>query len=109
MAFLVHTDFGHDPDDAIALAYLIEHEYIPSIIGLTPGHLQQNMALSGFLNGYRLWHLPIQYYCSELVMWNNTFYTGKHKIFEDEIRLLLLCLSVFEINGGKFQIINVSL
>lgn len=52
MEFLVHTDFGHDPDDAIALAYLIEHGVTPNCISITPGAWEQELALTGFLESY---------------------------------------------------------
>lgn len=76
--FFIHTDFGHDPDDAIALAYLIEHGKIPDAIGVTPGHLQQLESLEGFLESYKL-NTPI--FRSREPEWNNNFTTGKHKIF----------------------------
>lgn len=78
---LVHTDFGHDPDDAIAIAYLIENGYEPDIIGLTPGHIQQQEALSGFLNSYKL---NVDVYLSEIPKFNEKFNVGKHKIFFDD-------------------------
>jgi hypothetical protein len=81
--FLVHTDFGHDPDDAIALAYLIEHRLIPNIIGITPGHFQQEVAMTGFLNCYdeTSYFADIKLYKSNIVEYNPSFNIGKHYIF----------------------------
>jgi len=80
MNFLVHTDFGHDSDDAIALAYLIEHGYIPHTIGITPGFFQQNLALCGLLQSYDV--TIQQYYTSEVGKVSDTFNHGKHKMFD---------------------------
>jgi len=81
--FLVHTDFGHDPDDAIAIAYLIEHCLIPNIIGITPGHFQQEVAMTGFLNCYdeTNYFADIELYKSSSVEYNPSFNIGKHYIF----------------------------
>lgn len=88
-SLLVHTDFGHDPDDAIALAYLFEHNHVPHMIGITPGHIQQNQSLSGFINTY--YHDTFaypSYYESNKVMWNDKFTTGKHRVFDDNTLLV---------------------
>lgn len=87
---LLHTDFGHDPDDAIALAYLIEHNACPDIIGITPGHIQQNESLSGLINKY--WddcrvRLNNAAYTSKNVEYKNDYTTGKYKIFNDSTLL----------------------
>lgn len=75
---LVHTDFGHDPDDCIALAYLIEHGCIPNVISITPGWDQQISALTGFLNCYDIFPTIC---CSKNCESNEKFNTGGHRIF----------------------------
>jgi hypothetical protein len=73
----LHTDFGHDPDDAIALSFLIEHGVMPEIISITPGYAEQEYALVGFLESY------VETCRLEKVdrVSNKTLDIGKYKIF----------------------------
>lgn len=71
------TDFGHDPDDAIALSYLIENDVIPECIVLTPGHDNQIKCLNGFLKLYDLSVRIIKAVLSDSTSYN----PGKHKLF----------------------------
>lgn len=82
------TDFGHDPDDAIALSYLIEHGVIPEYIVLTPGHYDQTKCLNGFLCLYNL-DIPI---IRAMSCEFNNYNSGKHKLFfkDEEIETDLL-------------------
>lgn len=73
---LVHTDFGHDPDDVIALAYLIERGVYPSVVGITPGHDDQIRAVCGFLKEYD--HYPLLYTTSPP---KKEYVAGKHSMF----------------------------
>ena len=38
---ILHTDIGHDPDDAIALAYLCERWASFEAVGIHPGYQEQ--------------------------------------------------------------------
>lgn len=49
---LLMTDIGHDPDDVIALSYLIEHNVIPDVIIISPGFPSQVQIVSGILTTY---------------------------------------------------------
>jgi hypothetical protein len=62
MNFLIHTDLGHDPDDAVAISYLIEHKCYPTSICVTPGYGQQEDILSGLLTMYGNTIWPSCYY-----------------------------------------------
>lgn len=83
--FLLHTDFGHDPDDAIALAYLIEHNHIPSTINIVPGFWKQEQILSGFMDLYISYVFNNINYCKPAQTINQNkekkYDVGKHKIF----------------------------
>lgn len=50
---LLLTDLGHDPDDAIALSYLIEHNKTPDLIIIDPGYSYQISILNGILKSYK--------------------------------------------------------
>ena len=82
MDFLLHTDFGHDPDDAIALAYLIEHGYVPNRISISPGAAEQKQALTGFLDLYRETHWlsgDVDLCCN--IIDPKDVNVGKHRLF----------------------------
>lgn len=52
MILHLHTDIGHDPDDAVALSYLIEREFIPMYISITPGYSEQCAIVRRILREY---------------------------------------------------------
>lgn len=61
MTILLHTDIGHDPDDIVALSYLVSRgDYIPSIVSISPGFDEQALIVDSI---YRLFGLdcPIIY------------------------------------------------
>lgn len=83
MTFLLHTDLGHDPDDAVALSYLIEHGYCPNHIGITPGFGQQEDILSGIITAYGNTIYPNCYYSKPVSREKEKAYNfGKHKMLE---------------------------
>jgi hypothetical protein len=59
MTLLLHTDIGHDPDDAIALAYLLESGYNPDYITIAPGFKGQCDIVYGILREYDRKPYPI--------------------------------------------------
>lgn len=71
------TDLGHDPDDAIALSYLIEHNKYPSIIILFPGFDEQVRILSTILTSYEI---EARIYTA-MQKFNTNYFCGKHQIF----------------------------
>jgi len=77
---LILTDFGHDPDDLIAIAMLIEKGKYPDTIILSPGHKEQVGILSGFLKSYKIDCQIIR--CEDKQSPNYT--SGKHRAFLDE-------------------------
>ena len=99
MRYLIHTDFGHDPDDAVAISYLMEQECYPHTIGITPGHIQQIKSLSGLINSYDI-DCP-SCYISQNKQFSEKFTVGKHSIFNDNS-----CLNyelAYEKNFPKFD------
>lgn len=54
MRFHLHTDIGHDPDDVIALCYLIENGWIPTSVSISPGYVQQMGIVQGIFENYDL-------------------------------------------------------
>jgi len=71
------TDLGHDPDDAIALAYLIEHNKIPDAIVLSPGFPQQVQIARGILLEYNVtWPTVIVAQDKQLC---GGYHPGKHQ------------------------------
>lgn len=83
--FLVHTDLGHDPDDAIAIRFLLESGYIPDIIGLTPGYSDQINIIYGLYKDYYPSLEPREIYVSTKPKLENElkYNCGKHKIFNN--------------------------
>lgn len=80
MSFFIHTDLGHDPDDAIALAFLCEHDYIPDELGLHPGYNDQIIIASKIYNQYcLLGNPPIS--CLKPNCDDTKYKHGKHSIF----------------------------
>lgn len=71
------TDIGHDPDDAIALSYLIEHGRSPTVIVLTPGFPDQVEIAAGICNLYGI--TPDLVTAEERK--NGNYNPGKHKSF----------------------------
>lgn len=55
MTLLLHTDIGHDPDDIIALSYLISRgDYIPSIVSINPGFREQALIVDSIYRQFGL-------------------------------------------------------
>lgn len=74
---IILTDFGHDPDDLIAISLLIEHGYIPEAIILSPGFSEQVSILSGFIKSYKI--SPEIFICQNKV--SDNYNSGKHRKF----------------------------
>lgn len=88
MTFHLHTDIGHDPDDVIALCYLIEHGHLPTSISITPGHVEQVHIVHGLYADYQL-RMP-KLYVSKKDMGEKKYVYGPHKE-------LTLCLTLMRI------------
>jgi hypothetical protein len=55
MTLLLHTDIGHDPDDIIALSYLISRgDYVPSIVSISPGFSEQALIVDSIYRQFGL-------------------------------------------------------
>lgn len=55
MTLLLHTDIGHDPDDIIALSYLIGRgDYVPSIVSINPGFREQALIVDSIYREFGL-------------------------------------------------------
>lgn len=74
---LIMTDLGHDPDDAIAISYLIEHNCIPDSIILSPGFPIQVEIAAGLCDLYKI--KPNLITAKDLKS-NGKYIPGKHKI-----------------------------
>lgn len=71
------TDLGHDPDDAIALSYLIEHNTIPSTIILSPGFPEQVQIAKGILDTYEIDGITL--IIAQDKQNSKNYHPGKHK------------------------------
>lgn len=80
---LVMTDLGHDPDDAIAIAYLIEHDVMPDSIILSPGFPAQVEIAHGLCKAYD-WYPTLV--TAQDKQGDGNYHPGKHKIFMGESR-----------------------
>jgi len=77
----LHTDIGHDPDDAVALAYLIERGYVPDYISITPGYTEQSSITTRILQEYDLVEKgPTLFKVEDNPDECNTYHPGKHKM-----------------------------
>lgn len=77
------TDLGHDPDDAIAIAYLIEHGLTPDVIILSPGFPAQVEIAHGLCDAYD-WYPTL---CTaQDKQGDGNYHPGKHKLFMGEDR-----------------------
>jgi hypothetical protein len=83
MKFLLHTDLGHDPDDALTIRYLLEHGYVPSIVGLFPGYSSQVSILNALYHDYFPLSIPDEIYVSNITTAEKekNYNPGKHKMF----------------------------
>ena len=80
MTFLLHTDLGHDPDDAIAIALLCENGYIPDELVLHPGYHDQINIAQRIYNQYcLLGHPPTC--CTKADCDSSKYVPGKHSVF----------------------------
>ena len=77
MILHLHTDIGHDPDDAVALAYLLERGYNPDYISITPGYPEQSAIVRTILLAYERQPYPTLFKVSEPT---KTYEPGKHKM-----------------------------
>jgi hypothetical protein len=73
----LHTDIGHDPDDAVALAYLLEKGYNPDYISITPGYHEQSAIVRTILLAYGRQPYPTLFKVSEPT---KLYESGKHKV-----------------------------
>lgn len=80
MSKILMTDLGHDPDDAIALSYLIEHAWIPSHIILSPGFPLQVEIAAGICEAYGV-QPKFGFFTSKHLSDNGNYNPGKHKVF----------------------------
>jgi len=77
MILHLHTDIGHDPDDAVALAYLIERGYVPDYISITPGYIEQSSIIHAIMGEYGVLEKAMYFRtsCS-----TKPYDSGKHKM-----------------------------
>lgn len=80
MSFLLSTDLGHDPDDAIAISFLCENGYIPHELVLHPGYHEQIDIASRIYNQYSLFGIPPTS-CTKANCESGKYNPGKHSIF----------------------------
>lgn len=107
MLFHLHTDIGHDPDDVIALCYLIEHGFLPTSISITPGHIEQVHIVHGLYADYSL-PMP-KIYVSKKDMGEKKYVYGPHKELtyrRTMIRLKTFPLEESYINCDKALVIG---
>lgn len=76
MKFHLHTDIGHDPDDVVALCYLIENGYIPTSVSISPGYVQQMGIVQGIFKDYGL--SPPTFYRSKSNPDSSKYVYGPH-------------------------------
>lgn len=63
MRLHLHTDIGHDPDDVIALCYLIENGFVPTSVSISPGYFKQIDIVYSIFEQYEIDTPPV--YCSK--------------------------------------------
>lgn len=80
MSKILMTDLGHDPDDAIALSYLIEHGWIPDHIILSPGFPLQVEIAVGICDAYGV-QPKFGFFTSKSLTNNENYNPAKHKVF----------------------------
>jgi hypothetical protein len=81
-SMMLVTDIGHDPDDVIALSYLIEHGVTPSCIIVSPGFDQQIKIAGAIILSYGV-QLGVQIKSASKKE-NPNYHPGKHKLFKSE-------------------------
>lgn len=92
---LILTDIGHDPDDAIALSYLIENDKKIDYIIIFPGHFDQIKIASSILKSYKL-QIPLFVTDCDL---ETKYEAGKHSVFLSKATFSYQILeSNFEVN-----------
>lgn len=112
MSFHLHTDIGHDPDDVIALAYLIEHGAVPTSMSILPGYSKQYDIVHRIFKEYNIESPPI--YSSKMF---NAIITdkemkynpGPHKIFIDNDDRVIFNHPIYNIVCGSALIIGPAL
>lgn len=77
MILHLHTDIGHDPDDAVALAYLLEKGYVPDYISITPGYIEQSSIVHRIMGEYGVQERATYFKVSEPT---KQYDPGKHKL-----------------------------
>lgn len=75
---ILMTDLGHDPDDAIALSYLIEHDRVPDVIVLSPGFPSQVEIAAGICREYGVFP---SLFIAQDKQGDGNYNPGKHKMF----------------------------
>jgi hypothetical protein len=80
MKFLLHTDLGHDPDDAIAIAFLCESGYIPDELVLHPGYKKQITISNRIYGQYTFLGSPPTT-CTKPNCEESKYNPGKHSVF----------------------------
>ena len=86
------TDLGHDPDDAIALSYLIEHGIVPEFICVSPGFPDKVKAVNGIIEAYDAKSTVMR--CSDKESIN--YDAGKHKLLFGSNKSILIDTIVTE-------------
>lgn len=74
---LLMTDLGHDPDDAIAIAYLIENGKVPDVIILSPGFPTQVKIAAGICMAYDVFP---SLFTAQDKQGDGSYNPGKHKM-----------------------------
>jgi Zn ribbon nucleic-acid-binding protein len=82
MDFLIHTDLGHDPDDALAIAFLIEQGLIPRTLSITPGYCKQVLAARGMMDKLNI-HINSWAFSNPNGQGSANYNPGKHQLFMD--------------------------
>lgn len=104
---ILMTDIGHDPDDAIALAYLIEHNWIPDYIVISPGFPLQVEIACGICDSYNV-RPKFGFFTSSYLTDNPNYTVGKHSVFTGK-KVTYKCLldnDIKHISGNESLIIG---
>lgn len=107
--FHLHTDIGHDPDDVIALSYLIEHGEVPTSVSISPGYKIQHEIVHRIFKEYGIESPSI--YSSKTSTISpeskeSKYQPGPHKVFLDNKDKLFLNTLIPNIECDKSLIIG---
>lgn len=103
MTKILMTDIGHDPDDAIALSYLIEHNWVPDYIIISPGFPLQVEIAYGICCAYNV-NPKFGFFTSKNLTDDANYVSGKHSIFTGK-KITSKCLSDIEYISGDESLI----